>query len=82
VLAKPAFAQHEDGVRLVKLFQTNRTFYSQFNVAKEIVGLDDPGVSTRGGASSNAALRVSSTSGRTNAIAYKRVTHKTGHPTS
>ena len=44
VLAKPAFAQHEDGVRLVKAFQTNRTFYSQFNVAKEIVGLNDPGV--------------------------------------
>ena len=44
VLAKPAFAQHQDGVRLVKLFQTNRTFYSQFNVAKEIVGLNDPSV--------------------------------------
>jgi len=44
VLTKPASAQHNDATRLVKLFQTNRTFYSQFNNAKEIVALNDPSV--------------------------------------
>jgi HEAT repeat protein len=44
VLIAPAVAQDTKAIRLVKAFQADRTFFGQFEVAKEIVALHDSSV--------------------------------------